>query len=197
MDKLEEVGIDWATLTIADAKTGAIVGSASTPSFDPNKLNISDYNNPLVSYTYEPGSTMKIYSFMAAIDTGNYNGNDLYDSGNIVVDDYVISDWNRKGWGKISYDVGFTYSSNVAAVKLADKVGKEKLLDYYEKFGFGSKTGIELSNELSGKLDFFYKSELASASYGQGITTTPIQNIQALTSISNKGIVLKPYIVKK
>lgn len=197
MDKLEQVGIDWATLTIADAKTGAIVGSASTPSFDPNKLNIKDYNNPLVSYTYEPGSTMKIYSFMAAIDTGNYNGSEMYDSGNIVVDNYVISDWNRKGWGKISYDTGFTYSSNVAAVKLAEKIGKDTLLDYYEKFGFGSKTGIELSNELRGKLDFFYKSELASASYGQGITTTPIQNIQALTSISNKGIVLKPYIVKK
>lgn len=195
--EIENFNIDWATLTIADAKTGAIVGSTSSPSYNPNILNITDYNNPLVSYTYEPGSTMKIYSFMAAIEEGLYKGDELYQSGSIQVSDYNISDWNKEGWGKITYDKGFTYSSNVAAVLLSQKLGKEKLLDYYKKFGFGKKTGIELSNEYDGKIKFNYESELATASYGQGITTTTIQNIQALTSLSNGGTILKPYIISK
>ena len=140
---------------------------------------------------------MKIYSFMAAIEEGIYKGDDLYNSGSIIVDDFKISDWNTTGWGKITYDVGFTYSSNVAAVNLAQALGKEKPLSYYEKFGFGEKTGIELANEYSGKVEAYYESELASISFGQGMTTTPIQNIQALTSLANDGVVLKPYLISK
>lgn len=196
--EIGDIGASWTTITIANANDGSIVGSASIPSYNPNKLNIKDYNNPLVSYSYEPGSTMKIYSFMASMEEGKYNGSAKYNSGSIKVSDYTISDWNKNGWGTISYDTGFTYSSNVAAVLLSKKLGKSKLLEYYEKFGFGTKTGIELANEYDGKLEFVYDTEIASASYGQGmIMTTPIQNIQALTSITNKGIVLKPFIVSK
>lgn len=197
MATVEKDGAEWASITVADAKTGAIVGSATIPSFNPNTLNITNYNSQLTSYTYEPGSTMKIYSFMAAIEEGIYKGDEEYTSGNIIVDDYKISDWNTTGWGKITYDTGFTYSSNVAAVNLAQALGKEKLLNYYEKFGFGTKTGIELPNEYNGQVEAVYESELASISYGQGMTTTPIQNIQALTSLANGGVVLKPYIIEK
>jgi penicillin-binding protein 2B len=197
VSEFEDAGIDWVTMTIANAKTGAIVASASSPSFNPNTLNIKNYENPLTSYVYEPGSTMKIFSFMAAIEEGIYDGEEEYQSGSIPVDGFKISDWNTKGWGKINFDTGFTYSSNVAAVLLAQKLGKDKLYEYYEKFGFGKKTDIELPNEYTGKIEFYYGSELASASFGQGITTTPIQNIQALTSITNNGVVLKPYIVSK
>lgn len=197
IDEIEDYKIDWATITIADAKSGAIVASSSSPSFNPNTLNITNYNNPLTSYVYEPGSTMKIYSFMAAIEEGLYSGEEKYKSGSIQVSDYKISDWNRDGWGVISYDTGFTYSSNVAAVMLSQRLGKDKLMEYYKKFGFGTKTGIELSNEYNGKISFNYESEIASASYGQGITTTPIQNIKALTALSNEGILLKPYIISK
>ena len=69
-DMSNEYTFEWANVTIANAKTGAILGSATVPSFDPNKLNITQYNNPLVSFSYEPGSTMKIFSFMAAIEEG-------------------------------------------------------------------------------------------------------------------------------
>lgn len=196
-DLVSNYETEWVTVTVADANTGAIVGSASNPTFDANKLNITNYNNPLVQYTYEPGSTMKIFSFMSSIEEGKYNGSDTYTSGTIEVDNYKIRDWNTVGWGNITYDVGFTYSSNVAATLLAQQVGKEKLLDYYSALGFGSKTDIELYGELEGKVNFMYESELAAASYGQGITVTPIQMIQALTSITNKGTVLKPYIVDK
>ena len=194
-DLVRDYKSEWVTITVADANTGAIVGSASNPTFDANKLNITNYNNPLVQYTYEPGSTMKIFSFMSSIEEGKYNGSDTYPSGTIEVDNYKIRDWNNVGWGNITYDVGFTYSSNVAATLLAQQVGKEKLLDYYNALGFGNKTDVELYGELEGKVHFMYESELAAASYGQGITVTPIQMIQALTSITNKGVVLKPYIV--
>ena len=196
-DLVNSYSTDWVTVTIADANTGAIVGSASNPTFDANKLNITNYNNPLVAYTYEPGSTMKIFSFASSIEEGLYKGDETYQSGSISVDEYIIDDWNDKGWGTITYDVGFTYSSNVAATLLAQKLGKEKLLDYYTELGFGQKTDIELHGELNGKVNFMYASELAAASYGQGITVTPIQVIQALTTLTNKGTVLKPYIVGK
>lgn len=188
---------EWATVTIADADTGAIVGSASSPTFNPNKLDITNYNNPLVAYTYEPGSTMKIFSFATAIEEGIYEGDATYSSGSIEVDEFKIQDWNTHGWGTISYDVGFTYSSNVAATLLAQKLGKEKLVDYYKNLGFAELTGIELYGELGGTLKINYESELANASFGQGMTTTPVQMIQALTTITNDGVVLKPYVVDK
>ena len=194
---LREHSSDWATITIADAKTGAIVGSASNPSFNPNKLNITNYNNPLVAYTYEPGSTMKIFSFASAMEEGKYKGDDLYASGTIKVDEFNIQDWNTKGWGNISYDTGFTYSSNVAATKLAQSIGKEKLVDYYKKLGFSSLTNVELYGELEGALKVHYESELANVSFGQGMSVTPIQMVQALTVLTNDGVMLEPFIVEK
>lgn len=196
-DLVNKHSTDWVTVTVADAKTGAIVGSASNPTFDLNKLNIVNYNNPLVAYTYEPGSTMKIFSFASSIEEGLYKGDKTFSSGKIKVDNYEIKDWNDEGWGTITYDVGFTFSSNVAATLLSKELGKEKLLDYYTKLGFGQKTNLELHGELSGKVNFMYASELAAASYGQGITVTPIQMIQALTAITNNGTVIKPYVVKR
>jgi len=197
IDRLDEYEPSWTIIAVADADTGAIIGSATSPSFNPNTLDIEDYNNPLLSYTYEPGSTMKIFSFMSAMEEGLYDGSSTYLSGKITVDEYEISDWYKYGWGTITYDVGFTYSSNVAAVNLAQRLGKAKLYDYYSKLGFGSKTDIELANEYVGDIDFEYASEVASASYGQGVTVTPIQMIQALTTITNDGTLLKPYIISK
>ncbi len=187
----------WMTITVADAKTGAIVGSASSPSFDPNTLDINSYLTPLTQYAYEPGSTMKVFSFMAAMENGVYNGTDTYQSGTLNIGDITIKDFNNVGWGVITYDQGFSYSSNVAAAKLAQKLGKDRLKAYYELLGFGSKTGIELPNESAGTINFKYDIEISNAAFGQGITTTPIQNIQALTALANDGMMLKPYIVDK
>lgn len=188
---------EWAVVTVANAKTGAILGSASNPSYNPNILNITNYNSPLVSYAYEPGSTMKIFSFMAAMEEGIYKGDDIYLSGKKTIGDYDINDWNKFGWGNITYDTGFTYSSNVAAANLGMALGKNKLIDYYKLFGFGAKTGIEMANEYTGVINPKYEIEIANASFGQGITTTPVQNIQALTCLANEGTLLKPYIVDK
>ncbi len=196
-DFTQAAQFEWATVTIANAKTGAILASAATPSFDPNILNITNYNNPLVSYQYEPGSTMKIFSFMSAIEEGIYDGDEIYMSGTSFVGKDKVTDWNKVGWGNITYDAGFTYSSNVAAANLGLKLGRDKLIEYYKKFGFGKKTGIEMANEYTGIIKPYYELEVANAAFGQGITTTPIQNIQALTSLANEGMVVRPYIVSK
>lgn len=191
--------LKWATFSVMDAKTGAILGSASTPSFNLNTLDgLESYLNPLTSYQYEPGSTMKVFSFMNAIEEGIYKGDDTFMSGTIELKDGTkIKDFNNKGWGEIDYDTGFAYSSNVAATKLALKLGTKKLRSFYETLGFGEKTGIELPGETAGTVKFNYESELANASFGQGVTTTPIQMLQALTTVANDGIMIKPYIVDK
>lgn len=189
----------WATISVMDASTGAIVGSASSPSFNLNTLvGLKSYLNPLISYQYEPGSVMKIFSFMNAIEEGIYDGNKKYMSGTITLKDgTTIKDFNNVGWGEIDYDTGFAYSSNVAATNLALELGTNKLKSFYETLGFGSKTGIQLSGEVEGVINFKYESELANASFGQGITVTPIQLLQALSVVANDGVMLKPYIVDK
>lgn len=190
----------WATISIMDAKTGAILGSASDPSFDLNtRIDLESYLNPLVSYQYEPGSVMKIFSFMNAIEEGIYDGTAKYQSGSITLSDGTkIKDFNNTGWGEIDFDTGFAYSSNVAATKLALQLGTNKLKSFYETLGFGKKTGIELPGELEGANNFVYESELATAAFGQGrLTVTPIQMLQALSTIANDGVMIKPYIISK
>lgn len=196
-ETLEKGKPEWITISVMNIKTGEILGVSSSPSFNNNTLEIKSYYDPFVANTYEPGSTMKIFSFMSAMEAGIYNGNKKYESGVLKVDDANIRDWNYYGWGKITYDEGFMASSNTAASRLALKLGRAKLKDYYNSLGYGSKTGISLPNESSGIINFRYNTEIASASFGQGITVTAIQMLQALSTIGNKGTVIKPYLVKK
>ena len=189
---------EWVTINVMDAKTGDILGSASSPSFDPNKLNLTNYENPLTSFVYEPGSVMKTYTYMCAIEKGTYKGDQLYHSGHITIEDTNIYDWNNVGWGDITYDRGFILSSNVATSNIMQNfLTKDELKDCLESYGFGETTGIELPRELSGSVVFNYPVEVAAASYGQGITTTPIQHLQALSIIANNGYMVKPHIVSK
>lgn len=190
---------DELNIVVAEAKTGKILGIGSTTSFDPNIKDIKSYLDPNISVSIEPGSTMKIFSYMAVMETGKYNGSTTFKSGSYTTTDgTVIRDANRTGWGTISYDRGFAYSSNVGVVNLIHNyIDRDTLMDYYKKLGFGSKTGIELSKESAGKIDFKYETEVYNAGFGQGIMVTSIQNIKALTSIANDGMLLQPYIVDK
>lgn len=194
----EEYNPEWSIITVMDAKSGKILGSATTPSYNPNLLNMKSYENPLVTYAYEPGSTMKIYTYMCAMEKGTYSGSSTYLSGKYEIGENTVQDWNGKGWGYITYDLGFEYSSNVAVVNLVNSaINKTDLKECFQKYGFGEKTGIELSRELSGSLNFYYPIEVATASFGQGIATTPIQNLQALSIIANNGKMVKPKIIEK
>lgn len=199
MNEINKQGtMDWGLISIIDGKSGAILGSATNPTFDPNDLNtLNNFLNPLVSYSYEPGSTIKTFSFGAAIDSGNYKGEDTFKSGTIKVADATFKDWNNYGWGDITYDRAFAVSSNVGATKLALAMGRKTLKEYYDKLGFGKKTGISLYGEVSSNANFKYQTEVATASFGQGITITPIQMLQAYTVITNNGVMIKPYIIDK
>ena len=190
---------DELNIIVAEAKTGRILGISSTTSFDPNIRNVESYLDPNISESFEPGSTMKAFTYMAALETGKYDGNKTFKSGIYVTKDGTeLGDSNRRGWGVISYDRGFALSSNVGICNIiTDYLSKDKLKDYFKKLGFGSKTGIELSKETAGKLGFKYETEVLNAGFGQGIMVTSIQNIKALTSIANDGILLQPYIVDK
>lgn len=195
---------EWTLMIVADAKTGAILASSSSPSFDPNIRNMTSYLNPFVSYAYEPGSTMKIFTYMCAIESGKYKGDTTYQSGSKSYIDKItnkvaiVKDWNKKGWGIITYDQGFALSSNTAiADMLETTINKEELKNCFTEYGFGKKTEFTMNGELAGTIEFNYPIEVTAAGYGQGITTTPMQHIQALTTIANNGTMLKPYIVSK
>ena len=198
-DVTSKYEFDEIDIIVAKAKTGEILGYATTPSFDPNIRDIKNYLDSNSSVAFEPGSTMKIYTYMASLETGVYKGSDTYQSGSFTTKDKtVISDWNKVGWGRITFDQGFIYSSNTAVVNIMDKyLQATDLKSYLKKLGFGQKTNIGLYNETSGKIEFKYETEVFNAAFGQGITTTPIQHIQALTSIANNGELLRPYVIKK
>ena len=194
---------EWVFMGVMDAKTGEILGYSSTPSFDPNIRNLTNYMDPLISYAYEPGSTMKTFSYMCAIESGRYNGNATFMSGSKTYvsqinekDTVTIKDWNNIGWGEITFDHGYAMSSNIGVATLLEEViTKKELSECYKKYGFGKITGITLNRELKGNIKFTYDVEAATAAYGQGITVTPIQMLQALTAVANDGIMLKPYLV--
>ena len=190
---------EWFHITIADAKTGAILATANSPSFDPNVRNITNYLDTLISTPFEPGSTMKTFTYMAAMENGVYDGTETYKSGVYVTKDGThIGDWDRNGWGMISYDRGYALSSNVAVINIINRhMNSMMLRQYFKKLGFGKTTKVELPNEQPGKIDFKYETEILNAGFGQGITTTPIQYIQAMTTLTNDGILLKPYVVEK
>ena len=185
-------------LIVADAKTGKILASASRPSFDPNIKDIQNYMDPLVSTAFEPGSTMKTYTYMCALEKGTYDGSATYHSGSIEIGDYTITDWNKKGWGDITFDKGYEYSSNVAFSNMINRfIDKKDLRDCLSKYGFGKVTGIELPREQTGSIRFNYPVEVATASFGQGITTTAVQHLQAMSLIANDGKMLTPQIIEK
>ena len=201
MDEAEQkYHYEWFQIHVMDATTGDIVASASSPSFDPNIREIVNYENNLTSIVIEPGSVMKTFTYMCAMEKGTYDGNKTFRSGSIEVEDGYISDWNNYGWGTITYDYGYEQSSNVGitSMLLVDKfIDANDLKDCLRKFGFGETTGIELPNEAKGKLDFYYPIEVAAAGFGQGIYVTPVQILQGYSAIASNGKMLKPHIIKK
>lgn len=199
-----------AVAIVADPKTGEILAMASRPTYDPNQY-ASTYTsengiNQAIGTQFEPGSTFKIATLAAAIEEGIFHPEEKFRSGSIKVDDRIIHDWKKDGWGNITYRQGVQLSSNVAFVKLGQRLGEKTLIKYIDQFGFGNvtagfgkKTGIDLPNEERG---FFFNgvlapSEFASISFGQGLSVTPIQQVAAVCAVANGGTLFKPYVVKE
>ena len=184
---------------VANAKTGEIVALGNRKTFDPNLRNVENYYNPVIQHPIEPGSTMKIFTYAAAINEGNYNGNTRYLTGSTKIGGMTIKDWKPSGWGSITLDQGFYISSNTGIMNLLSSVIDTKtFLDYLKAFGFGETTGIELPGESAGTFprENDYTNQL-TAGFGQGFLVTPIQLVRAMTAILNDGEMLQPYLVSK
>ncbi|BBW96800.1 penicillin-binding protein [Geobacillus icigianus] len=183
---------------VADPKTGKILAMATRPSFDPNKRNITNFFNDAISYPYEPGSTMKVFTLAAAINEGVYNGNETFHSGSYRVGPNIVRDHNDVGWGTITFNEGVQRSSNVAfSILVKEKLGEDRFLQYLHRFHFDQKTGIDLPNEAVGQIRYRYPIERITTGFGQGTSVTPIQQIQAATAIANDGKMMKPYVIEK
>lgn len=197
----EEYNPERITAIVMDPQTGEIVAMSNRPSYDPNNpKNVKNWYNDAISTPFEPGSTMKMFTWAAAIDSGKYNGNAKFLSGSYkaLPNMKAVQDHNISGWGKIPFDEGFRRSSNVGAAKLLWEVmGPETYLDYFKAFQLDEETGIDLPGEVSGKLVYNYPIEKLTAAFGQGTTVTPIQQMKAATAIANDGKMVKPYVIKK
>lgn len=183
---------------VMDAKTGEILGYSQRPTFNPDTKKDfgKKWANDLYQNTYEPGSTFKTYGLAAAIEEGKFEPNKKFKSGHREIDGFKIYDWNDDGWGNIPMTTGFTYSANTLMMKLQDLVGADKAKAYYEKFGFGKKTGGLFDSEAPGNIAFDNELQRKTSSFGQSTTVTPIQMLQAETAIINQGNMLEPYYVK-
>lgn len=185
---------------VMDPKTGKVLAMANRPSFDPNKRDIKNYYNDVISDPFEPGSVMKIFTLSAAVDAGVFNGNAKYMSGRLKVDnqnDYV-HDWNWTGWGVIDFNQAIQRSSNVGFALLAKKyIGYDRFYQYLKKFDFKQKTGIDLPSEANSKFAYKWPIEKATTAFGQGTAVTAMQLVKAATAVANNGKMMKPYIVNK
>ncbi|MGE8002129.1 penicillin-binding protein [Lysinibacillus sp. NPDC093216] len=195
----KEYNPEAMTAIVADPKTGKILGMSQRPTFNPDTREGDNMKwlNEAIEETIEPGSTMKTFTLASAIDTGAWQPNAKYMSGQYRVLDRVIKDYNKVGWGKITYLQGFQRSSNTSMAYLLKLIGEDVFFDYLDRFGFGKKTGIDLPNEASGKLLSKYPIERVTTAFGQGSTVTPIQLIQALTAIANEGKMMQPYVIDR
>ena len=196
---------DQALGIVMDPNSGEILAISSRPNFSPS--NYQDYTieeinrNLPVWMTYEPGSTFKIITLAASLEEKIVDlDNDTFDdSGSIQVENATIHCWKHGGHGHQTYLQVVENSCNPGFVNLGLKLGKEKLFDYIDKFGFGKKTGVDLNGEGSGiifNLDKVGNVELATTAFGQGVSVTPIQQITAVSAAINGGYLYKPYIVK-
>jgi penicillin-binding protein 2B len=191
------------SVIVMDPSTGEVLAMANRPDFNPNKYqDITNWTNYAVSSTFEPGSTFKIVTLAAAIEEGLYRNDEVYKSGSYRnIPGPPINDHQRAGWGEISFLRGVQESSNVLFTILGyERLGKDKLYDYFQKFGFGNATGIGLPNEAAAQLkdkQRLYPRDVASMTFGQGVVVTAIQQVAAVSAIANGGELLKPYIVKE
>lgn len=204
--------VDGGTVVVMQPQTGAILAMCSWPDYDPNNYgDVSDanvYNNPAIFNSYEPGSIFKAMTVAIGIDQGKISPTTLYNDNGFV----MIEGWNkpiknsdfqtRGGHGTVDMNTVLEQSLNTGTIFILNQVGDEVFADYTRKFGFGEKTGIELETEGTTNIENLNRKqkrhvEMATASFGQGITVTPLQMAAAYSVIANGGILMKPYLVNE
>jgi len=190
---------------VMDPNSGAILAMSSRPNFSPS--NYQNYTTEIINRnlpiwaTYEPGSTFKIITLATALEEKvvDLNNDHFFDGGAVTVGGATIHCWKHGGHGEQTYLQVVENSCNPGFVNLGLKLGKDKLFEYINNFGFGTKTGVDLNGEADGilfNIDKVGDLELATTAFGQGVSVTPIQQITAVSAAINGGILYKPYIVK-
>jgi stage V sporulation protein D (sporulation-specific penicillin-binding protein) len=187
-----------------DPKTGAVLAMASRPAYNPNRYfeePDSLRRNPIVSDTYEPGSTFKIVTAAAALEERVVRPDDtFFDPGFIKVGDRYVRCWLAGGHGSQTFVEATENSCNVVFATLGARLGQERFYRYIQAFGFGSSLGIDYPGEATGLLQRpknVGPVELANIAFGQGISVTPIQLLSALCAIANGGTLMRPQLVSK
>lgn len=183
---------------LVEAKTGKLVAASQRPSFNLNTREgiEAEWKNLMVEEAYEPGSTIKILTMSVAYDRQLYKPGELYQSGSIQVYDQVVKDYNKVGWGQISFEEGLARSSNVAMVNLVNRMEDQEWVKKLGDFGFGKGTDFGLENETTGNFQFDNPVSRIMSGFGQGFSATPIQLLQAFSSIGNQGQMLKVQVVQ-
>ncbi|HWC30092.1 MAG TPA: penicillin-binding protein 2 [Dehalococcoidia bacterium] len=196
------------TIIVMDPMTGAILASASRPSFQLSNLSLGNpdlnlYRNRAVTDLYEPGSVLKTITMATAIDLDLVNPNTTYyDAGTVDKGGYTFKNWDFSANGIQTMTQVLQKSLNTGAIWLSDLIGANRLYESIERFGFGETTHSGLGGEAEGLLrtnkdSGWYPSDLATNSYGQGIAATPLQVITAISSVINGGRLMRPYIVEE
>ena len=207
----EKFEAESASTVIVNPKTGEIISMCNWPLFDPNNYDevedIRVFNNDIVFSAYEPGSVFKALTMAIALDQEKITPETIYyDDGQIMIEgwDKPISnaDFETHGrHGGVNMNYVLENSLNTGSIFAMNQVGSKIFSNYVQKFGFGEKTGIELSAEVRGNIsnlltDYIKPVDAAVASFGQGITVTPLQMVMSFAALANKGVLMKPYIVE-
>lgn len=203
---MSKYNADGAWAIVMNPNNGEILAISSKPDFSP--MNYKNYSQETISRnlaiwaTYEPGSTFKIITLAASIEENTVDllNDTFYDGGSVTIEGARIKCWKAGGHGQQTYLQVVQNSCNPGFVSLGNKLGKERLYKYINNFGFGKKTGIDLNGESNGilfNLDKVGPVELATTSFGQGISVSAIQQITAVSAAINGGTLYKPYVVKR
>lgn len=194
------------TMIVMEVKTGRILALSNVPTFDLNEFSeISDYEifrNAATEERYEPGSVVKPFTMAVGIDTGAVTPETTYvDKGYYEVGGFHLTNYENEVYGKSTMRNVLEFSINTGAIFVEEKVGGETLRKYFKKFGFAEKTGVDLPAEIAGDLSNleYPKSNqtyFATASYGVGISLTPMELIRAYTAFANQGRIVTPYLVE-
>jgi cell division protein FtsI (penicillin-binding protein 3) len=186
---------------VMEADTGKVLAMANYPTFNPNaysRYTLAQLRNRVVVDSFEPGSTFKVFTIAAALDAGVVRSADVYncENGAYRIADRVIHDDHPHS--RLTVSEIIKYSSNIGAAKIGFKMGEETLSRYLYNFGFGGRTGIDLPGESPGILKrHWYGVDLATISFGQGVSLSAIQLVSAVSAIANGGNLMKPYLVER
>ncbi|MBO0798068.1 MAG: transpeptidase family protein, partial [Blastocatellia bacterium] len=203
-EALKTTGAQGASAVVLDPATGELLALANAPAFDPNERPKTAGDplrqNRAISFPYEPGSIFKLVTYAAALDEGLASPEEMIDCGHgkIVLGKRIIHDTHS--YGILSVADAFAKSSNVGAIKIALRLGRERLFDYISRFGFGSKTGIELPGESRGivnPLAGWRPDSIGSVAIGQEVSITVLQAASAMAVVAHHGIWTKPHLVKR